>query len=127
VNTARAIGRLATGTYTVTRRPAAGVLLGRAVPGVPTTFPIVASVQDPTGRDLLRLPEERRSKATRVVFTTSQLVTGAQKGEPAAAGGANEADLVQIDGVLWEVQHVETWHDPRGGPDAFRAVVQAHG
>lgn len=110
------IERFLTGSYTVTRRAAATITSGRAVAGAVTTLTIRASVQPASGRDLMRLEEGRRSNETRVVFTTTKLLVGEQ-------GGANEADLVSIDGASWEVQHVETW--PSTIPNFYRVVLQA--
>lgn len=110
------IDSFATGPYTVTRRAAATWSNGVAVPDPsPTTFSITASVQPASGRDLLRLPEGRRSVETRVLYTSAQLQVGAQ-------GGALEADRVTIDGAVWEVQHVELWPAAVG---YYRCIVQA--
>lgn len=109
-----------THTLTVTRRGASQVVRGRVVAPAPTTLTIAASVQPASGRDLLRLPEGRRTTETRVIYTTTQLLVGAQ-------GGANEADLVQLDGNTWEIQMVEVWRpDPSfDAPSYFRCVVQS--
>lgn len=105
-------------TYTVTRRPRAQMVRGRAVPGTTSTLTIDACVQQATGRDLLRLPEGRRSIETRVVYSATALLTGAQ-------GGTNEADLVAIDGLSWEVQHVEPWPGKTGRDvEHWRCLVQ---
>lgn len=110
------IASLDTGSYVVTRRAAATYdTHGRAQPGGTSTITIDASVQPASGRDLLRLPEGRRSIETRVVFTPTALLVGAQ-------GAANEADLIAIDGKTWEVQQVETWP---GAVGYYRAIVQA--
>jgi len=97
-------------SYSVTRRGAATLVKGISHPGPTTTHAIVASVQPASGRDLLRLPEGRRTTETRMLYTITELLTG---------GEANEADLVTVDGALWEVQHVETF------PGHFAAVIQA--
>lgn len=97
------IDTFATGeAYIVTRRKTGTIQNGRNVPGGHSTLEIVASVQPASGRDLLRLPEERRATETRVIFTATQLLVGGQ-------GAAFEADLVTIDGVQWEIQNVENW------------------
>lgn len=107
----------ATGTYEVSRRAAATFLRGVAVPASPQTFAIRASVQPAGGKDLLRLPEGRRTNETRVIFTTTQLYTGDQ-------GSAYEADVVTVDGEGWEIQHCEDWVQAGGGV-AYRCVAQA--
>lgn len=105
-------------TYAVTRRLASTFTLGRAVPDPsPTTIQIVASVQPATGRELLRLPEGRRDQETRVVFTVTELFCGGQ-------AATYEADKITIDGVVWEVQHVERWVQPLDGDLVFECVCQ---
>lgn len=112
------IGSFMTGTYTVTRRGASTVVDGRAVPAVPSTLSIVASVQPATGRDLERLPEGQRSRETRVVFTPTQLLIATQ--------GAGLSDIVAIDGSKWEVQQVARWDAPPGTDAPYwRCIVQA--
>lgn len=106
------------GTYPVTRRLSSTFVNGRAVPDPsPTTVQIVASVQPASGRDLLRLPEARRDNETRILFTVTKLWTGDQ-------GGTYEADIVTVDGIAWEVQHVESWIQPGGDP-VYRCIAQA--
>ena len=118
MNVADIIDRFMTGNYTVTRRAAATFTNGRAQASATTTLTIEASVQRPKGRDLMRLPELRRTVETRVVYTTTQLLVGGQ-------GEGNEADLVSIDGQSWEVEHVETWHHPQDSTQTFyRCIVQ---
>lgn len=111
------VDSFATGTYTVTRRTAAGYLRGVANPTTDETFAIRASVQPATGKDLLRLPEGRRADETRIIFTTTQLLIGDE-------GLTTEADTVSIDGQNWEVQHVESWLQAGGGV-AYRCIAQA--
>jgi hypothetical protein len=111
------IASLSTGTYVVTRRPAAAYVDGIATPSVPTTFKIVAAVVPASGRDLLRLPEGRRSTETRNVYTSTPLYVGAQ------ASGF-EADLVSIGSDSWECQLVESWPSVAG---YYHAIVQRAG
>lgn len=89
-------------TYTVTRRAAASFTSGIAAAGATSTFTITAAIWPASGRDLQRLPELRRTIETRAGVTTTQLLVGGQ-------GSSNEADLITIDGVLWEVQTCSTW------------------
>lgn len=104
--------------YVVTRRARTGFSRGLALPTEDVTMTIVASVQPATGRDLLRLPELRRSNETRVLFTATQLRTG-------DAGEDHEADLVEVEGEQWEVQHVETWvQAPSIQGTGYRCIVQ---
>lgn len=110
------IDSLGTGNYSVTRRAATSFNHGRAQAGpVQSVFTIDASVQPASGRDLLRLPEGRRSTETKVVFTATQLQVGQE-------AGASEADIVDIDGRRWEVQLAESWPGTTG---YWRCIVQA--
>jgi hypothetical protein len=121
LDAASLIRSFATGTYTVTRRAAATVVRGRAQPGAISTLPVVASVQPASGRDLLRLPEGRRSIETRVVFTATQLLIAAQ-------GSANNSDLILIEGTQFEVQQVQSWDgSPSSDAEYWRCIVQAVG
>ena len=92
----------------VTRRKAATIVKGRAVPAqgaqANQVIEIVAVVQPASGRELQRLPEERRSTETRRLFTTTPLQVGGE-------GAEYLADLVELDGVAWEVQNVRHWPD----------------
>ena len=105
------LSNLATGTYQVIRRAVGTIEKGRVIAGDTSTLTIEASVQPAAGRDLLRLPEGRRTTETRTVFTSTELFVGGQ-------GTANEADLLCIDDATWEVQHCEKW------PGYFKATVQ---
>jgi hypothetical protein len=98
------IDSFSTGPYVGTRTQTSGVHNGREVPGKKTKFTVdIACVQPAGGRDLLRLPEERRATETRVMFTKTPLQVGGQ-------GAALEADRITLeDGKLWEIQSVESW------------------
>ena len=111
------IESLSTGTYTITRRVAGSYVNGIYVPGATSTFTIIAAIVPATGRDLLRLPEGRRSVETRILFTTSTMLVGAQ-------AGTNDADLVTVDGDVWEVQQSEAWKAATG---YCRAIIQRAG
>lgn len=105
-------------TYVVSRSTKSTYTKGRAVPGTTTTLTIAASVQPASGRDLLRLPEGRRSIETRVVWTPTPLLVGQQ-------GENNEADIIAIGGGNWEVQHTEPWVDYLSGVTGYRCIVQS--
>ena len=111
------IDSFATGSYQVTRRASAAPVRGVYGATTDSVITIAASVQPASGQDLLRLPEGRRTNLTRVIFTTTELLTG-------DAGAANEADLVTIDGLEWEVQHVERWQDSNGYDVGYRCIAQ---
>lgn len=114
------IDDFATGTYTLTRRATSGYTGGIANAPTNTTVSISASVQPANGRDLLRLPEGRRTQETQVVFSATEL----------RVGGENlgyDADLITIAGRTWEVQQVQTWVPPGADPSdgvGYRALVQ---
>lgn len=109
LDAAQIIENLATHTdVAVTRRAAATYPAGIYIPGANTTIVLPFAVIVPTsGRELQRLPEERRSIETRTVYTAAQLLVGAQ-------AGANEADLVNVDGVAWECQSSSEWDASTG-------------
>lgn len=95
-----AIGSLATGSYTVTRHAAGTRVQGRSVPGAVSTFSIIASVQPVTGRQLQDLPEGQRGTETIAIYTRTELKTRSADSEP---------DLVDNEGVPFEVVRVERW------------------
>jgi len=123
LDTAALISSLSTGRYTVTRTPAPSYAGGIAVPGTPSTFEISAAVYQASGRDIERLPEGRRSTATKKLFTTTPLRVGAQSGQGGAESGV-ASDRVLIDGVQHEVQTVG--RHP-GTTDFYVALLQAVG
>jgi hypothetical protein len=118
VDLAALVSSFATGSYLVTRRQSAGFGRGGvANPTSDSTIQVLASVQPASGRDLLRLPELRRTVETRVVYTITQLQVGDQQ-------AGVEADLIAIDGQPWEVQRVETWQQPPYQGTAYRCIAQ---
>lgn len=104
------------GLYTVTRRQAGTVLRGIVQATTDATFTITASIQPASGKDLLRLPEGRRSDETRTLFTATQLYVGDQ-------GDDYECDLVSVDGQLYEVSHVEDWLQWAGLAPFYRCLI----
>lgn len=106
------------GAYTVTRRVAATLVHGIAVSGSTSSVPIEAAVFPASARDLRRLPEGRQAQETRVLFTTTKLLVGGQN-QP------NEADLVNVDGALWEVQLVDFFDSNQADEPYYRCIVQA--
>lgn len=109
----------ATGTYVVKRAARSLMVNGRAIPVAPTLLSVVACIQPASGRDLLQLPELQRSIESRVVYTTVALIV-------AAEDSANECDVLTIDGLDWQAQHTEVWHQgPPTGATAYRTIVQA--
>lgn len=103
-------------SYTVTRTARGSTTRGRIEAGTTSTITIVASVT-PTGpSDLVRLPEGRQVRDTRMVITSTELLVGGQ-------GTAYEADRIVIDSKTYEVSDVQHWVDPRSRTSAYRCLV----
>lgn len=111
------VNSFSTGSYNVTRRTAGGFSRGIALATSDAIITITASIQPARGQDLLRLPEGRRSNLTRVIFTTTELFTG-------DADATYEADLINVDGTSWEIQHVERWEQAGAQGIAYRCIAQ---
>ncbi len=100
MNLSNVIASLATGTYTVTRWAADSYdTNGVLVKGATSTLSVLACVQPLTGRDLQRLPEGRRTREGKAVYTATAL-----RVEPVA-------DRISIDGETYEVESVRVWYD----------------
>ena len=125
LDAASLISSLSTGSYSVVRTARGTFTNGIAVPGATSTFTIVAAAYQASGRDLQRLPEERRSVATKKIITTTRLLASAQAGE-GGIDGDYQADLITIDGVVHEVQTVGR-HPGAGGVDFYVCIAQAVG
>lgn len=104
MNAADTISRFASGTYAVTRSAAGSfnATTGVYAPGSTSTIQVPASIQPLGGRELLRLPEEERTKERIVIFTAVELFTSS----PAAG---TVGDVVAYNGKNFEVQTVERW------------------
>jgi hypothetical protein len=107
---------LTASVYVVTRRSSAQYVKGHAVAQPALTFKINGSVQPATSQDLMRLPEGRRTDQMKVLFTNTELSIGGQHEN-------FEADLVNIDGDMWEVQAQDEWGHPNG-PKYYRCMVK---
>lgn len=122
-----ALNRLATGTYTVSRTG-----IGDFGEGLPTelpmadgiaraptatTFPIRASIQPVSGRDLLRLPEAMRTEQLISIWTATPLQT-------ASAPSGNYPDVVTYMGLSFECQTVLDWSE---SGDFFKVIAQKIG
>lgn len=116
------IASFKTGDYDVTRRAAATIANGLAVPGSTSTFEIEASIQPITGATIEGAPEGRRPQEMRVVYTTTELRTVDD------ASGV-DADLIDYKGETWEVIATEIWPNLSGGEfcRAFIARVAGRG
>lgn len=109
LNATAIIRRLATHTNLVgTHRAAASLAGGIAVPGATTTFTIDYAVVAPTpGKELQRLPELRRAQESKTIYTAGAVLVGSQ-------AGTSEADLVTIDGAVYEVSLASEWNAAAG-------------
>ena len=102
------IARFGTGTYQVTR-PAIGTWVdGHYVnEGAPSTFPIDASVQPMSGRDLRDLPEGMHAEDVRRLWTRTELRTASTQIGASSSNASSEPDVVSIDGEDYRVVRVE--------------------
>jgi hypothetical protein len=112
------ISSFSNGTFTVTRTARGSISRGVIAAGTQTSVTITAAWHPATGKDLLRLPEGRRTVETRVLYTITQMYVGGQ-------GADYEADTVSIGGASWECQQVETWQDTSSSRIGYRCIVQA--
>lgn len=116
------ISSFATGTYTVTRTTRGTLSYGKYQDGSTSTLQITASVSPASGKDLLRVPEGRRTNESRLLFTTTELYTGDAIGE---LQSGYLADTIVIDSKTFEVSHVEIWRDPATQTAiGYRCIVQ---
>ena len=115
MNLAALISSFNTGTYTVTRKtrgtPSRGI-----VPTTSTTLTINASVSPARGMDLVRAMEGRKANGAMTIFTMTELFVG-------GAGLAQEADVITINGIDWEVSNVEKWTDSVSGASAYKCTA----
>jgi hypothetical protein len=98
--------------FTVTRTAEGSRPNGRYTPGSASTFPIIASVQPVSGRELMILPEAQHVEEVRVVYTATEIKTREPGYEP---------DKVTIDGAAWTVIRAERW--TYGAETYWRALV----
>jgi len=86
------------------RRTAAGSrgADGRFVPGAATDTTLQASVQPMSGRDIERLPEGLRSRASLKLFAETEL-------RLAEASGVYPCDRIVYDGEVYEVGAAQKW------------------
>lgn len=96
-------------TYTVTRRGPVSYVAGLPVRPAPTTFEIVASVQPLSGKNLERVPDGLRQRDARKAYVLLD-PDPARRLRTAAANGP-EADLVSVDGVLFEIHHIDPYDE----------------
>jgi len=107
-------------TFTVTRFAAGTNSRGYYVPAtaIPATFDVEMSIQPMTGKELLNLPEGQRTRAHRKGYCATELFT-------ANKDAGIRADLVNVDGRMFEVQNVEFWESDINIIDPYWKVVLA--
>ena len=90
--------------FSGTRQVPATNVNGEWVPNPGSVINFDCSKQNPTGKDLLTLPEGRREKETHILFTDFELKTIDEE--------ANiNPDIIDIDGGKFEVMNVEAWQN----------------
>lgn len=89
---------------------------GIFVPGVPTSIKTLASVQQPDGAEMKRLPEGQRDEDTRKFISKKKLKTVNDRDQI-------EADRVIHKGVTYEIIKAGDWDD-YGHTTAFGARVK---
>lgn len=87
-----------TGTYSVTRLAAGSYTQGRYTAGGPTVISVDASIQPANGKQLLSLPEARRTENIAIAYSATEL---------------RVEDIMSILGEDYEVFKVARW-DFRG-------------
>lgn len=86
------------GGYVVTRTPSGTFVNGRYTPGTPTTFTIDAVVEPDSGREIKVLAEGQFAEDTKVLWTSTQLVTMSPNNVP---------DTLVINGDIYSVARIE--------------------
>lgn len=94
------IASFATGTYAVRRRASSTYTDGYLDPDSFTTLSVTGCLQPVTGRELQRMPEGWQDQEVQQLWSPIYLRTKQDDGA---------ADVLEIDGVLWEVQKCERW------------------
>lgn len=87
---------------------------GSYIPGGSTTFNIIANHQPLTDEEMLLLPEAKRQKQVRKVYTASEL-------KPVDVENDIKADEINIDGSEYVVFKVQNYN--MGVLDHFKAIV----
>lgn len=118
------ISSFSNGTFTVTRTARGDTVRGRIGAGTTSSVSITAAWHPVLsraamgGKNLMRLPEGRRTTESRVLYTTTQLYAGGE-------GEDYEADKVSIDSRSWEVSSVEAWADGSSSRIGYCCIVEA--
>jgi len=87
---------------------------GMLVEGAETPFTFYGSIQPLSGKDMLSLPEGRRDRETYLIYTSTELMS-------VDVDGAQNPDIVIINGNDFEVIQVEAWQN--GIYNHYKAVA----
>lgn len=93
--------------YTVTRLGAVSYVSGLPTRGAPETFTIAASIQPLNGRDLQRAGDGLSATDTRKAYVLTPLEQ--YGGLRTVEANGPEADLVDVDGVTYQVHTVSPY------------------
>jgi len=105
-------------TVTVTRFSAGGYVDGTYIAGGTTVLSPIMSIQPMGGKELLNLPEAQRTKRFVRGYTDTELFTADQV-------PSKKADLVESEGVTFEVQKVERWFSEGNSIQPFFKILMA--
>ncbi len=95
----------ATGVYSVRRPVTNGYYLeGVYQPSAIETVQVIGSLQPLSPKESLLLPENDRNRESYNLFTDVEL-------SPASEDGLRVADLVEVNGELFQVRSVEAWRN----------------
>ncbi|NIY14228.1 MAG: hypothetical protein GWM98_04745 [Nitrospinaceae bacterium] len=91
--------------------------LGRWEEGPRDEIPIMAAVQNPTGEDLQKIEEGRRTEASIKLYSDFQFRTASVKDQ-------RQPDLVLWGGDEYQIDHVENW---TGDGCYYKAIATKRG
>lgn len=99
------------GTFTVTRWLPSTALGGVVTRGASSTFPIVASVQPVTGREIVPAPAATEGEEIKVLYTETEMRGVTKAGPPDQINIPNPSGVAET----WEVKAAHKW-------DAFEEI-----
>lgn len=119
LNMSSVVALMSDAIITVDRSSPGSYVDGVWVPGTVTTFDTDASVQSPSSRDLLNVPENERTSFTRRIFSTTPLMTIDEVNQ-------TPADIITYNGRTFKLSSQYPW-DANGYTEAliveFKHVV----
>lgn len=107
---------LTTRTVVVSRFEAGEWVKGVYEKGAESILEIQASVQPLDPNELLQLPEGRRTHESIKIFTDIELHT-------ANTTTGEQADMLEIDGIQFEIHKVERWMLPGSAQNHYKVVA----